>query len=149
MLKSGQDRAKRCTKYLTNLETISCHFSLKPANSGSIIDTADKRDMVAYLARASHEPFDSLGIHLYRKNALRCSTSETSSAQVYKNKSLDKCSLFNNPITYKLSPSTQNRYPSIVATIRAANVGPRTSVRCASEAFVGTEKVAMYVGESR
>jgi hypothetical protein len=49
------------------------------------------------LAKASHEPFNSLGIHLYLKNAFLCNTSETSYAHVYKNKSLDKYSLFNNP----------------------------------------------------
>jgi hypothetical protein len=37
----------------------------------------------------------------------------------------------------------------MVATIKAANVGPRTSVRWASAVLVGTEKVAIGVGESR
>ena len=69
MLKVDHDKAKRCTKYETNLETISCHFSLKLAYSGSIIETVDSRDDVAYLASASQVPFYSLGIHLYLKKA--------------------------------------------------------------------------------
>ena len=36
-----------------------------------------------------------------------------------------------------------------VGTVNAANMGPRTSVLCASAVLVGTEKVAMEVGESQ
>jgi hypothetical protein len=46
--------AKRCTKYETNLETISNHFSSKCAYSGSIMETVGTRVVEAYFARASH-----------------------------------------------------------------------------------------------
>ena len=75
-------------------------MSLKPSYSGSITETVDTREVVAYLAKASHEPFNSLGIHIYLKNAFLCNTSKTSSELVYRNKYFDKYTLFNNSISY-------------------------------------------------
>jgi hypothetical protein len=55
MLNLGDhDTAKRCTKYLTNLEIISNHFSWKCAYSESIMEMEGTREVEAFFARASH-----------------------------------------------------------------------------------------------
>lgn len=137
-----------CTKYVTHLTIIYFYNCENSSKSLSNITKAGEVADTACLAKASQTKFSSLGIHL-AEYSLSPILSYTSYVQLYKNISLGRYLLSNNPITYELSPSIQNWPLLKVEQMREAKVGPRTSVRYASLVLVGRAKEAKGVGECK